>query len=245
MAENWDFYFCHINDVPASIFVNLDLIRLAPMAAFPSMAYLRIDMKEPRPDGLSSAEEFETLSQINDKILAAFNELEKLTYAGRTTTNGTRTYYFYVFEVEWFDATVAKAMREHPDYEYETGHRDDPEWLIYKDFLFPSPRDRQRIANRHVLDALAEQDDAHDIPREIDHFAYFPDAQSADTFSHWVEGEGSVGTKIEPHDGQHCVQFKRVDPAAEIDSVTILLFNRAAELGGEYDGWGCPVEKPN
>ncbi len=245
MAENWDFYLCHIDDVPASIFVNLDLIRLAPMGAFPSMAYLRIYMKEPRSDGLSSAEEFETLSEIDDKILAAFNELGKSTYAGRTTTDGMRTYYFYVPEVERFDATVAKAMCEHPDYEYETGHRDDPEWRIYKEFLFPSSRDRQRMANRHVLDALAEQGDAHDIPREIDHFAYFPDVQAAATFAHWVESEEFVGVTVESHDGEHCVQFKRVNSATEIDSVTIPLFNRAAELGGDYDGWGCPVEKPN
>lgn len=244
MAANWDFYHCRIDDRPASIFIDLDLIQIAPMAALPLMAHARIYMQQPRPDGLSSNEEFEKLCQIDDSILAAINQSVLATYVGRTTSDGTRTYYFYVDEVERFDGTIAKVMREHLGYNYETGHRDDCEWLIYKDFLFPSPLDRQRMANRHVLDELAEQGDAHHIPREIDHFAYFPGTQTAATFAHWVEKEGFVGVEIAQHDGQYCVLFKRVDSVNEIDSVTIPLFDRATELGGDYDGWGCPVEKP-
>lgn len=245
MAENWDFYLCSIDDQPASIFVDLELIQTAPIAPLPSMGYAIIYMNQPRPDGLSSAEEFDALCEIDDTICAAINKSLESRYAGRTTSGGMRTYYFYVSDVKKFQRTVAEAMLKRPAYEYETGHRDDAAWQIYREFLFPSPIDRQRMANRHVLDALAERGDAHEIPREIDHFAYFPDAGSAETFARWVEGEGFVGITIEANDGQHGVQFKRVDSAGEIDSVTIPLFNRAAELGGDYDGWGCSVEKPN
>ncbi len=245
MAENWDFYICNIDDEPASIFVDLELIRVAPIAALPSMGYAIIYMNQPRPDGLSSAEEYDALCEIDDAICTAIDKSLKSKFAGRTTSAGMRTYYFYVSDVKKFEKIVAQAMLNCPDYEYETGHRDDAPWRIYREFLSPSPADRQRMANRRVLNALAERGDAHEIPREIDHFAYFPDARSAETFARWVEGEGFVGITVEANDGQHGVQFKRVDPADKIDSVTIPLFNRAIELGGDYDGWGCSVERPN
>lgn len=38
MSEEWDFYFCQVDDKPASIFVDLGIREQVPIAALPHRA---------------------------------------------------------------------------------------------------------------------------------------------------------------------------------------------------------------
>jgi hypothetical protein len=89
MTDNWDFYFLRVDDKPASIFVDLGIAREAPIKALPFMAYVRLYMTNPRPDGLSSQEEFDALTSIEDamkKLGGAGGEA----YVGRKTNSRQR-----------------------------------------------------------------------------------------------------------------------------------------------------------
>lgn len=48
ITDDWDFYFLQVDDKPASIY------DFAPNPKLPYMAYIRLHMREPRTDGLSS-----------------------------------------------------------------------------------------------------------------------------------------------------------------------------------------------
>jgi len=54
MSENWDFYGLQVDGQPASIFVDLGIVQSAPIPSHPAMGYLRLIMRQPREDGLSS-----------------------------------------------------------------------------------------------------------------------------------------------------------------------------------------------
>lgn len=244
MAEDWNFYLCRVDDKPASIFLDLALIDEAPIAAFGQLGYAHVFMRRPRPDGLSSNEEFETLSAIDN---ALEHRLKPLTgcYVGRLTTDGFRTFYFYAADASPFEAAFAAVMGRFTGYEFETGQRDDPSWSIYRDFLYPGPADRQRIANRNVVDVLLDRGDKPQIPRPIDHWSYFPDASRAAAFAEWLRARGFGIGACEPVERKsHLVRFMRVDQPAEIDDVVLPLHAKAEELGGEYDGWECQVIAP-
>jgi hypothetical protein len=244
MTDNWDFYFLRVDDKPASTFVDLGAIDYAPVASLPFMAYIGLTMNAPRADGLSSQAEFDTLAAIEDALKGQLVG-EGTDYVGRCTTNGCRDFFFYVAQPENWAPRVAACMAAFPQYKYEAESREEPDWSSYLEYLYPSPADRQTISNRRVCDALEENGDALTQPREIDHWAYFPDAAARDAYVAEAAGHGfEVRVLSEPDkDAGYGAQLWRVDvpSAREIDDVTLALFNIAEKHGGDYDGWECVV----
>lgn len=246
MTDDWDFYSARADGKPASFYVDLGAEASAPVEALPHMAYLRLRMQQPRDDGLSSQSEFDQLIAVEDKLEASLcNDLTA--YVGRNTSNGCRDFYFYVSAPDTWSARAAAAMKSFPDYEFQTGVREDPEWSTYRNFLLPSPWDRERIQNRRVCEQLEQHGDKLSASRAIDHWAYFSNAASATAFIDEVRPLG-FQLKEEPrHDEERDaigVHVARVDVPSPrgIDEVTRPLFEAAQRHGGEYDGWGCSVE---
>jgi regulator of RNase E activity RraB len=151
--------------------------------------------------------------------------------------------YFYTADGPAFENMMKEAMRDFAGYSFQTGSRPDPEWKVCFDFLYPSPLQEQQIANRSVIDNLIHHGDPTDQPRQIDHFAYFPDQQSCDAFEAFVRAEGfSVSQPgARRPDGSFGLVFSKTGIPDNIDSITLPLFQDALDHGGEYDGWGCPV----
>lgn len=242
----WDFYFLRVDDQPASIYLDLSRIDVAPMPHFPVMAYVRIAMRSPREDGLSSQEEFDDLVKVEDLLvekLTAFGAL----YVGRNTSDGCRDFYFYiqVDDGHW-EQQVEQAMQASVRYRYQAGARPDENWSVYREFLYPSPRALQSIENRSVCDALESNGDSMTMPREIDHWAYFPDFLTRDTFLQRARELGFEARACEAVKGEKIefgAQVCRIDlPSfAAIDDICLPLYDLAVDCGGRYDGWECQV----
>ena len=246
MSDDWDFYLCAVDDQAASIFLDLGVAAEAPLPGLRHLAWVRVTLRSPRPDGLSSQEEFETLSRLEDHLTGRLAEDRATVYVGRCTTGGCRDFHFYVSDPRDWDMRVASAMAAHPEYEAESGSQDDPEWRTYFGFLHPSPEDLAVIRNRRVCLALQQHGDTLTAPREIDHWAYFPDESARARFVREVEALGFAVRDTNHIDGSERpfgIQFFRVDtPDLEtIDDLTVPLEHAAREQGGEYDGWESQV----
>jgi regulator of RNase E activity RraB len=248
MSDNWDFYFCRVDDKPASIFLDLDIEQPAPISDLAHMSYVRLRMNAPRPDGFSSQEESETLNAIEDVLSAGLTADGSTRYVGRNTSDGWRDFYFYAAGAGDWQARVSRLMAPYQDYKFETGSRPDPEWKTYFEFLRPTPVDRQRIENRRVCFNLKKHGDALTQAREIDHWAYFSTEQARSTF---VARAAELGYQLkqvadlDKPDRRYRAELSRVDiPNLEsIDGITLPLYTLARELDGDYDGWGTTVEK--
>jgi len=246
MSENWDFYFLRVDDKPASIFVDLGIASEAPIEALPFMAYVRLYMQHPRPDGLSSQEEFDALTSVERAIQRDLAGDGGILYVGRKTGDGVRDFYFYTAQSRDWDSRVKTLMGRFAAYEFDCGCRVDSEWQTYFEFLYPSDADRQRMKNSRVCEALQKHGDRLTDEREIDHWAYFPSASARSAF---VEQASRLGFRLrslsepEKPGDRYGVRLFRVDvPTLDgIDDVTLPLFHLATELGGEYDGWETQV----
>jgi hypothetical protein len=132
----------------------------------------------------------------------------------------------------------------------ESGVREDRQWQIYFELLYPSAEELQRINNRRVCDALEAHGDAMTVARDVDHWAYFPDTAARARFLRELEGLGFTVRHLwdDGADEARCcgVQFYRVDIPSftDIDEVTLPLYQAASDAGGEYDGWETQVIKP-
>lgn len=245
MTDDWDFHFLRVEDKPASIYVDLGALEFAPVAALPVLAYVRLRMNAPRADGLSSQEEFDALVAIEDHLeqqLAGSGTA----YVGRCTTNACRDFFFYLADAAGWAARVADSMRAFPDYRFQADTRPEPDWACYREYLYPGPAAMQTIENRRVCDALSRHGDRLGAAREIDHWAYFPDARGRDAFvaaAHRLGFATRVVFDPDDEDPRYGAQIWRADipSLAGIDDITLPLFELALEHGGEYDGWESVV----
>ena len=248
MSEDWDFYFCKVDDRPASIFVDLGVAREAPLSSLPVVGYVRVHMHAPREDGLSSQVEFEALTSV-EHALETLQSDGAVVYVGRNTSDGFRDLYFYLRTAEGWDEYVAGIMKAFPNYQFESGTRIDPKWTTYFNFLYPSDEDRERIQNRRTCEVLEKRGDSLEQPRPINHWAYFPTPESRRAF---VTEASTLGYQLEelidPEGrdesfGARLSCIGRPSPG-EIDDLTLPLFRAARSYGGDYDGWETQVVSP-
>ncbi len=243
MSGNWDFYPLRVDNEPASIYLDLALAQTAPVSAEPNMAYVRVRMRRPRPDGLSSDEEFQTLSDLEDLLIDGIARKDTTTYAGRNTSGGNRDFYFYTADPTTFAESAKRAMARKPEYQFEIGGRLDPSWKVYFDFLYPSADDLQRILNRRVNDSLTVHGDDLSKPRTIDHLAYLPSVGAAETLRDYLRKQGFAVGEPKVEGSSIGVSFERINAPDQMDDVVIPIARRVRDLGGDYDGWGCEVAK--
>ncbi|MBW8638283.1 DUF695 domain-containing protein [Hoeflea sp. WL0058] len=245
MDQDWVFYFAWIKEQPASIFLNIGLFPETPDLTLMTSCRVQIEMNHPRDDGLSSSEEFESLSALEDHIAETVTKAGEVKFVGRVTHGGQRHLYYYAAMNADFDARLQSAMTRFPDYRYRTQCKPDPEWDVYRNFLYPSDREMQSVQNLKVLGALRDRGDTLQSPREIDHRVYFNTTANAQTYSRFLRSNGFGAIEIFPVDARIAVDFSRIDLPSEIDDIVYTLYDKAVELHGQYDGWGCEVQLAN
>lgn len=246
MSDNWDFYFCTVDEKPASIFLDLGIASEAPMRAFPDMAYVRLHIRKPEPNGMPNREESEVLRVIEDSLVADLCLGGKAVYVGRSTCDGCRDLFFYTMPASGWEGRVRQLMSSFSDYEFEAEARNEPDWQTYRDFLYPEDTERQQMWNSRVCESLQRAGDDLTQEREINHWAYFPDSASRDVF---IEGAAKMGftarstTNPEKEGDSFGVQVSRSDvPSFQgIDHIVRPLFTLAKDAGGDYDGWETEV----
>jgi uncharacterized protein (TIGR01619 family) len=244
--RGWNSYFCNVNDKLASIFLNIDLRESAPDATRTWLMWIFVYFQHPRPDGLSSREEFDTLSALEDKLTEAIEHECRATLSGRITTDGHREFYFYASNPQPFEEVVAKSMTVFGEYEFDTGKQKDTDWNQYLNVLYPSEEDIERIKNREVLEGLRRNGDLLQSPRDILHWAYFKTEHDR---SHFKDSAQSLGYRIDSErefkeKGNPfgvCIEKQQDVQADALDEAVINLFRAVKKTNGEYNGSESPV----
>lgn len=246
MSDNWTGYLAQVDGEPASIIVDIGLGGDWLRETYPNMAWVRLAMREPRPDGLPSSEEFDRLSEISDALEGCAVEGTSV-FVGRNSGGGSQDYFFYTRDVPAFAELAQAAMEKFPDYAFETGGRPEPDWSTYFEFLYPTPADFQRIGNRQVLDSLRSNGDDGEAVRPIDHCALFQSEAARWRFASHIKAEGfEIADMLAPEDGEtrFGLVFSREGQPAQIDSIVMPIWETVQEFDGEYDGWETAVIKP-
>ena len=248
LPQNWDFFMCRIEGAPASIRTNLALIEVAPLEGLSQRLQFYIKMQNPRPDGLSSNEEYPILCDIEDAI-GEKAEATGAVSAGVVKSEGFLELWFYTQNAEALAKTCEEALQAFEGYQSGYNIAEDPEWEDYFGFLYPDEFSYQTMQNRKVLMQLEKNGDKMEVPREIDHFIYFKEAAQQQAFAKEVEAKGFKvllsdektveERKAENYTHPYTVQASREDSPLDIDDIVWDLLELASSFEGEYDGWGC------
>ena len=247
--EEWEFYFSNVDDKLGSLFVDIGLHKVAPMADKPNVVWVSIKMNNPREDGLSSQEESELLCDIEDALVGKIISNHNSIYVGRLTSAGDRDLYFYFGETTLYDKTISEVMVAYPKYQFDFGSKEDKEWDGYFDFLYPLPQQFQSIQNRRVIDQLEKGGDKLTKEREVFHWIYFKSNSDRVKFLEKIKNDNfSIVSKDSDEswgEFSHRLQIKRIDKVDQnsVDEFVIHLWKLANEIGGDYDGWETSIEK--
>ena len=248
LPQNWDFFMCRIEGAPASIRTNLALIEVAPLEGLSQRLQFYIKMQNPRPDGLSSNEEYPILCDIEDAI-GEKAEATGAVLAGVVKSEGFLELWFYTQNAEALAKTCEDALQTFEGYQSGYNIAEDPEWEDYFDFLYPDEFSYQTMQNRKVLMQLEKNGDKMEVPREIDHFIYFKEAAQQQAFAKEAEAKGFKvrfnddefveERKAEGKEYPYMVEATREDSPLDIDDIVWDLLELASPFEGDYDGWGC------
>jgi hypothetical protein len=245
MSDEWIFFPCQMGEHSASIFFDHGIRESIDNTVPSRLLKVRVAFKHPRPDGMPTNEEFQSLNAFEDALQALVQQQES-TYVGRVTVDGHRHFYIYTSDSEDAWSSRLDALGRSHGYSLAYAMKTDDGHGGYWQELYPTEDDWQVIQDLRVIQALAEQGDDGTTPRSIDHWAYFPSQIAAERFSHWAQeqGYGSLATDI-ADDGKFRVRFAHEGTVrlGNITSHTIKLRRKASEVGGEYDGWETPVCK--
>ena len=248
LPQNWDFFMCRIEGAPASIRTNLALIEVAPLEGLSQRLQFYIKMQNPRPDGLSSNEEYPILCDIED-ALGDKAEAIGAVLAGVVKSEGFLELWFYTQNAEALAKTCEDALQTFEGYQSGYNIAEDPEWEDYFGFLYPDEFSYQMMQNRKVLMQLEKNGDKMEVPREIDHFIYFKEAAQQQAFAKEAEAKGFKvrfnddefveDRKAEGKEYPYMVEATREDSPLDIDDIVWDLLELASPFEGDYDGWGC------
>ena len=248
LPQNWDFFMCRIEGAPASIRTNLALIEVAPLEGLSQRLQFYIKMQNPRPDGLSSNEEYPMLCDIEDAIGEKAGAIGAV-LAGVVRSEGFLELWFYTQNAEALAKTCEEALQAFEGYQSGYNIAEDPEWEDYFDFLYPDEFSYQTMQNRKVLMQLEKNGDKMEVPREIDHFIYFKEAAQQQAFAKEAEAKGFKvrfnddefveDRKAEGKEYPYMVEATREDSPLAIDDIVWDLLELASPFEGNYDGWGC------
>ena len=248
LPQNWDFFMCRIEGAPASIRTNLALIEVAPLEGLIQRLQFCIKMQNPRPDGLSSNEEYPILCDIEDAI-GEKAEATGAVSAGVVKSEGFLELWFYTQNAEALAKTCEEALQAFEGYQSGYNIAEDPEWEDYFGFLYPDEFSYQTMQNRKVLMQLEKNGDKMEVPREIDHFIYFKEAAQQQAFAKEAKAKGFKvrfnddefveERKAEGKEYPYMVEATREDSPLAIDDIVWDLLELASPFEGNYDGWGC------
>lgn len=248
LPQNWDFFMCRIEGAPASIRTNLALIEVAPLEGLSQRLQFYIKMQNPRPDGLSSNEEYPILCDIEDAI-GEKAEATGAVSAGVVKSEGFLELWFYTQNAKTLAKTCEEALQAFEGYQSGYNIAEDPEWEDYFGFLYPDEFSYQTMQNRKVLMQLEKNGDKMEVPREIDHFFYFKEAAQQQAFAKEVEVKGFKvrfnndefveDRKAEGKEYPYMVEATREDSPLAINDIVWDLLELASPFEGNYDGWGC------
>lgn len=248
LKGEWDFYLSNIDDVMGSFFVDLGLIHVAPISGKPYLVWISVTMNNPREDGLSSSNEFESLKQIEDRLNNLIIVNHNAVYAGRLTTDRRRDFYFYVGNTRQHEKTISDAMMAFPTYKFDYGLKEDQKWEEYLNFMYPHPSQYQSILNRRVVESLEKRGDLLTKARPVDHWIFFKTDDDKKRFLSVIRDDGFTivdeDYDIELGQAPYRLRISRIDKVDHdsVDDYAIHLWRVAEECNGDYDGWETSVE---
>lgn len=240
----FDVYMASVDGSPASFVLDMGVAPHVPVRSHPLRLQVRVRLLRPLDNGLQAASELEAMGEVEDTVSGRVSTTLDGIYVGRFTCDGCTTYVFYLPAAQaGRTEELAPIIGDLGSYEWEWMTEDDPGWDHFTGFLYPDRLSFEAMANRKLLANLEAKGDRLEVPREIDHRAYFLSPEHAATAAAELRGLGyrtDEAKLLEDPERRWALDFHRVDSLANErpDEFCAEILNVVLPREGTYDGWG-------
>jgi hypothetical protein len=238
----WDVYMAQYEKGAGSTVINMGLKSQAPDKNFRFLLSTGVHFNDCTADGFPSQAEFVKLYVISDSVKRLVAGMVSYILAGSFTYQCERKDYYYIKDTNniWEKLSVLY-RKQFPGYQPIINIRDDATWEAYLTFLYPNEETMEYMQNQKVVMKLEESGDKLDKERLVDHWFYFPDAKSRDSFIAFARAKGFKIESKEMRDGTRPFQLRinRMDKVdlPSISKLTLELRREARKYNAQYDGW--------
>lgn len=238
----WDVYIAQYEKGAGSTLINMDLKSKAPDKNYRFLLSTGVRFNDCAADGFPSQAQFQKLYVVSDSVKNLINFTVSNIMAGTFTYQCERKDYYYINDTANIRGKLsALYKKQFPEYEPIINIREDVAWEAYLTFLYPNEETMEYMHNEKVVAKLNEAGDKLDKERLIDHWLYFPDAKSRDSFVVYAKTKSFKIESKEMRAGAKPFQLhiSRVDKVdlPSISQLTLQLRREAKKYNGDYDGW--------
>ncbi len=241
--EQWDAYMSSWNGKPESILVDMAQMTTAPNKLMPWLVITGPVVEDcGGKDGIPTPAVLNEMEKILDATSSMLSGATARKLVGTVTRNCTRLNYYYVRDTMAVRHAINRLYTNtFAGYKYELKIKHDPDWKIYRSFLYPDSATQSWMACVKQLSAIRETNPMG-TKQTVFFDLFFPNAAARNEFAMAAE---RVGYKKE---GETVVQG--IAPLYEItlsrittlsvDSLLAdeaLLKNVAAPVAGHFRNW--------
>ncbi|HWI93659.1 MAG TPA: DUF695 domain-containing protein [Flavisolibacter sp.] len=238
----WDVYMAQYEKGVGSTVINMGLKSKAPDKSFRFLLSTGVHFSDCNSDGFPSQAEFQKLYVISDSVKRIVDLNVSNIMAGTFTYQCDRKDYYYIKDTNNIRLKLsALYKKQFPGYQPIINIREDASWEAYLTFLYPNEETMEYMNNEKVVTKLREAGDKLDKERQVDHWLYFSNAKSRDSFIVYAKAKDFKIESKETREGAKPFQLhiSRVDivDLPSISKLTLELRREARKYDGDYDGW--------
>lgn len=221
----------------------MSLIGSVPDRKYPNLVITGPQAKNCNAQGVPDVSEIATLEEM---LTATSNFITGVTpkvLAGTFTYNCQRLNYYYVKDTAGLRNALARVYgRTYKDHNYVIKIKHDPEWSVYKTFLYPDGATQNWMENNKVISGMMMRGDSVKIPREVTFNFYFDTEADRTAFEQEANAKEYI-TKRKTQSRKKpvlyvVVLYKNTAVQHEImNKITSELKELAKAHHGHYQGW--------
>lgn len=249
--EDWETYVLYIKERPVSVMVDLGFGSSPAAKQNHHVIIISLQLNSAQKDGLPVWKDIKKLDTVENVLVDKLHGELRAVYTGRYTSSGKRDFYFYTNDTSQYRTHIQSVLSAYPEYKYNILCKRDEDLSNYKEVLYPTQVELQRIYNRRMIDHLVKAGDRLTAPRAVDHLLFFKTDTDRKNFAAMVMEKGFTVIQATEEKGikdrPFSLELSRVDKVDEetIDEVSLLLWELALKFGARYEGWETFVVTPS
>lgn len=191
--EEWDTYMSKIGAKPASILVDMGAYAAAPMKLYSYVVITGPRAKKCDGNGLPSAGEIDSLERVLGATSGMLSGATAKKLVGTLTYNCERVNYYYVQDTTAVRRALNRMYENYlTDYTYSLKIKYDPQWEVYRNFLYPDSSVKFWMATNRIVNKLITYDGDFTQARKLTYTFMFQSASNCSAFVDSVRAHNYV-----------------------------------------------------
>ncbi len=241
--EHWDTYITRYDNKPASIMLDMGQVYTAPDKKFLNLVVTGPQAQKCDSNSLPDKGEIDKLEEILDATTNFLSGITAKKLVGTFTYNCQRLNYYYVKDTVGIRNALARMYgRNYKDYRYSVTIKRDPEWKIYRTFLYPDGATQNWMENAWRLSDVTKPGDSLNKERDLSFDCSFGNDTSREAFRQDAEAAGfktKRQTETHKHFEAYAIVLTRRSSLqlGDISKLTLELRQLIKKHNGIYAGW--------